>query len=721
MNKLTSLPALPAGLKVLYVPQQRHFEDDLIVGGSPNVVHNGLSQLPPLPAGLDYLNCSYNNLQALPPLPSTLRYLEISNNVRTHGQVQPSQGISTLGIPLRDGFKVLDVSNTLIDCIPHIPASMQAVLTSGSRVTCLPNSGNYTATPVRLLCNSTNNVNQCPAFPVIAGELFYDHNSNGIRDANENGRANVEVQISSGLTAYSNINGYFEITGDTGTNVITVIAPTPYISVPPTATYVFNSFDTLVYGAFALQPTITIDSLRVTIVNGSTPRPGFDFGYTVNYENVGTTVLSSNMQIAYDAANLTYVDASIPGVTNNAGVLTIPAINTTPGDRGSFSVSFNVSSGAQLNYTLLGVISATINASIVRDSIFNLISGSYDPNNKNATPSLTPAQVSDGTFINYLVRFQNTGTDTAFNVVVTDTLEARLDASSFQMLEASHPAIIKRNGQALTFEFLNIQLPDSNVNEPLSHGYIKFRVKPVNTLIDGDVVNNKASIYFDYNAPVVTNNAITTVTSPVTCFTATAVTTPASCPGVNNGSITVTVSGGTAPFAYALNGIPPQSSTTFTGVPAGLHTVVITDANGCTGTVNISVAAGAGFTAASSTSAASCGQSDGMITVMVNGGASPYLYSLDNGPQQSSASFGNVAGGTHSITITDANGCTASVTAIVGETSISATVTTTQPTCVTQGSILVTSPTGTAPFMYSVNGGTLQSSATFDNLTAGTY
>src|SRR5690606_34406594 len=135
----------------------------------------------------------------------------------------------------------------------------------------------------------------------------------------------------------------------------------------------------------------------------------------------------------------------------------------------------------------------------------------------------------DGTFIHYLIRFQNTGTDTAFNVVVTDTLDARLDAASFQMLEVSHPALIKRNLQELSFEFHNILLPDSNVNEPMSHGYIKFRVRPVSTLLDGDEVNNHASIYFDYNLPVVTNTAVTAIRSPLACPVISATATPENC------------------------------------------------------------------------------------------------------------------------------------------------------------------------------------------------
>ncbi|MEI2750819.1 MAG: hypothetical protein V9E88_18935 [Ferruginibacter sp.] len=137
--------------------------------------------------------------------------------------------------------------------------------------------------------------------------------------------------------------------------------------------------------------------------------------------------------------------------------------------------------------------------------------GAFDPNDKRATPKLTPEQVQQGAYINYLVRFQNTGTDTAFNVVVRDVLSNLLDASSFQMLGSSHNCKVTRNAGTVYFEFLNILLPDSNVNEPASHGWIRFRIKPVSSVPLNSVIPNSVGIYFDYNAPVITNIANTTI------------------------------------------------------------------------------------------------------------------------------------------------------------------------------------------------------------------
>ncbi|RYY19040.1 MAG: hypothetical protein EOO04_22800 [Chitinophagaceae bacterium] len=210
-NKITTLPSLPASLKHLRITQTRFFEDDLVVGGSTNVVHEGISVLPSLPPSLEILECGWNNLTSLPPLPASLTYLDASENVRVHGQGSQTPGIVTAGItslgsPLHDGMEYLNVSLTPITCLPRIPATMQVVVTTGSAISCLPNSSNYNAVPPLPLCSPTNNVNQCESSPVISGELFYDINSNGIQDANENPRANVEVQLASGLSAYSNTN-----------------------------------------------------------------------------------------------------------------------------------------------------------------------------------------------------------------------------------------------------------------------------------------------------------------------------------------------------------------------------------------------------------------------------------------------------------------------------------------------------------------------------------
>ncbi|MCB0535233.1 MAG: hypothetical protein KDD14_23705, partial [Saprospiraceae bacterium] len=140
--------------------------------------------------------------------------------------------------------------------------------------------------------------------------------------------------------------------------------------------------------------------------------------------------------------------------------------------------------------------------------------GSYDPNDKQAFPSGYGNEhfVKANTDLEYLIRFQNTGTDTAFTVVVVDTLSPLLDISAVRPGAGSHPydfAVLE--GNVLRFKFSNIMLPDSNVNEPASHGFVKFRVAQMPDLADGKRIENSAAIYFDFNDPVITNTTFHTI------------------------------------------------------------------------------------------------------------------------------------------------------------------------------------------------------------------
>jgi uncharacterized repeat protein (TIGR01451 family) len=148
------------------------------------------------------------------------------------------------------------------------------------------------------------------------------------------------------------------------------------------------------------------------------------------------------------------------------------------------------------------------------------ITGSYDPNDKqvwnangdNADGTIAPSD----TLLRYLIRFQNTGTDTAFNVSIRDTLSSFLDPSSLSVLNVSHPMGINiTNGNQVEFFFPNILLPDSNVNEPLSHGLVEFTIRRAANLPLGTTIDNTAHIYFDFNAPIVTNTVSSTICLPV--------------------------------------------------------------------------------------------------------------------------------------------------------------------------------------------------------------
>jgi hypothetical protein len=141
------------------------------------------------------------------------------------------------------------------------------------------------------------------------------------------------------------------------------------------------------------------------------------------------------------------------------------------------------------------------------------IVASYDPNDKvgtaNNSQSTEHYYLDQDLWIDYVVRFQNTGNDTAFTVVIRDVIEQDLDIESLQILGASHAFIPSfGEGRELVFTFPNILLPDSTTDLLASQGFVAFRMKPRIGLLPGDLIENSAAIYFDFNEPIITETSV---------------------------------------------------------------------------------------------------------------------------------------------------------------------------------------------------------------------
>jgi uncharacterized repeat protein (TIGR01451 family) len=140
--------------------------------------------------------------------------------------------------------------------------------------------------------------------------------------------------------------------------------------------------------------------------------------------------------------------------------------------------------------------------------------GSFDPNDKQSFPRGYGDDhfIQQNREIDYLIRFQNTGTDTAFNVVVKDTLSQHLLWGSIRPGASSHPYVFKPLGDGVVeFVFEDIMLPDSSSNEQASHGFVQFKIQQQPDLADGIVIENSAAIYFDFNEPIITNTTWLTI------------------------------------------------------------------------------------------------------------------------------------------------------------------------------------------------------------------
>lgn len=152
------------------------------------------------------------------------------------------------------------------------------------------------------------------------------------------------------------------------------------------------------------------------------------------------------------------------------------------------------------------------------DIYCGVVRGSYDPNDKTGFPlGVGPAhEILPNQKIEYLIRFQNTGTDTAFTVVIRDTISPLLNLQTMQSGVASNGYTYQIYGPRIVeWTFNNIMLPDSNVNEPASHGFVKFEIEQMPNLPLGTVIENNAGIYFDFNEPIITNTYFHTIEEAV--------------------------------------------------------------------------------------------------------------------------------------------------------------------------------------------------------------
>ncbi len=225
----------------------------------------------------------------------------------------------------------------------------------------------------------------------------------------------------------------------------------------------------------------------------------------------------------------------------------------------------------------------------------------------------------------------------------------------------------------------------------------------------------------DANNCTVTVNA--TITEPPVLNATLVTSVPATC-GTNSGSVTVSASGGTPTYTYTL-GTVNNTTGTFTGLAPGTYTVTATDANGCTATIAATVASTVSPTASvSSQQPVSCfGGVNGSAIIGIVGGTAPYTFSLTPGPTQASNVFNNLAAGSYTATVTDVNGCVATVPVIITQpTQLTYTTAITNVSCfgLCNGQIQITPAGGTAPYDYSHdNGLTFTLANPITNLCAG--
>ncbi len=409
----------------------------------------------------------------------------------------------------------------------------------------------------------------------ISGKAYYDIDNDSLFGINDIPLAQQQIEKQpSGQVFYTDQNGDF-ILGDTANATFTLT----HLSTNGFSVSDGVASHTVVVGTanlsgfnFNLAPDSMFHSISASSFSAF-PRCNSSVAFQTSITNQGTYIDSGSVTFNFDP-QMTYTNSNPLGVVSGNSI-TFTYSNLYPMETRTFSSVFLLPGAGITLYSSTHATTFDGAGSILStDTSLNafVIRCSFDPNDKEVTPAGAGAnhQVYMDEELRYLIRFQNTGTDTAFNIIVTDTISPGLNINSLFVISTSHLCWIEKiGGELMRFHFDNILLPDSNVNEPASHGYIYFRIKGLQTNPDPTVVTNSANIYFDFNPPIITNTTLTTF---------------------SNSTVGIAPIGGAEAGTIRLSPHPMQESTLllFDGIKDHTHQLELMDISGRTVIPNIS-------------------------------------------------------------------------------------------------------------------------------------
>ncbi len=352
-------------------------------------------------------------------------------------------------------------------------------------------------------------------------KIDFDNNGCTMQD---NNYPNLKIKLCNTTdTSYiiSNYNGNYVSPIQTGTYTLTPQFTHPYFTVTPSSTTI--SLPDSIPLQFCITPNGIHHDVSVTVIPIRAARPGFsDATYKIVFKNKGNQIESGTILFKYDENKQDFISASSTPTSIASGELTFAFGNLQIFETREIIVTMRtnsptdnpaVNAGDVLNVQVATTLDNGVRDEYIKDNFKNIkqtVVGSIDPNDKTCLEGKIATPDIIGDFVNYLIRFENTGTANAENVVVTDFIDlAKFDISSLELTSTSHSCkTVISNGNKVQFVFDNINLP---FTDPNKYGYVAFKIKTKPNLVIGDSLKNSADIYFDYNLPIKTNTAATRI------------------------------------------------------------------------------------------------------------------------------------------------------------------------------------------------------------------
>ena len=512
-----------------------------------NCQNNNLTNLNVSNSSFSLLNCSNNQLSSIDVSTTTILF-EFNCSVNQLTSLDVTGKLFGNFMCSNNLLTTLDVSTctslTIFQCDSN-PLTTLFAKNGRNESISFPNNANLsficadegqismiqamanTATVVSSFCTFTPGGN----YNTITGTVRVDANNNGC-DASDLVvpfyGSNVSLDgVSTNSTIFSNAVGVYNLyTSTAGTYQLDpLLENATYFNVSPVAVTIPTIDNTTTTLNICLTPNGIHPDVEVVLAPITPARPGFNASYELVYKNKGNQTLSGTVTLNYNDSVLDYVSASTAPTSQTSSVINWNYSNLQPFENRSIGLVLNVNSPVEtpavniddiLNFTT--TITPIAGDEIPADNTFvynQTVVGSYDPNDITCLQGDTVSPSEIGNFLHYIINFENTGTYYAENVVVQDIIDTtQYDISSLQILNASHNMDARINGNVVEFVFQNINLAAVAGNPPVGgHGNVLFKIKSKSNLVTGDQVIKKASIFFDYNAPIITNDAETTYTS----------------------------------------------------------------------------------------------------------------------------------------------------------------------------------------------------------------
>ena len=355
----------------------------------------------------------------------------------------------------------------------------------------------------------------------VKGNTKLDYNKDGC-DLYDLEYPNLQLRLTSNKNVVENFIantfGNYSISLVSGDYSLSPVIENPnYFSVfPNIITVSFPSIVTPIIQNFCVTPNGVHSDLEISLLPIDVSRPGFDAKYKIVYKNKGNVKQSGSINLKFDDTRLDYVSSSTAFSNKTSGNLEWNFTNLQPFESKEIIFTMNVNSPMETpavnNGDILKFVATIASQDTDEtpiDNTFTLnqtVVGSYDPNDKTCLEGdiITPNLI--GEYVHYMIRFENTGTYAAQNIVVKDMIDlSKFDISTLIPTSSSHSFVTKiSEGNKVEFIFENINLPFDDAN---NDGYVAFKIKTKPTLKVGDSFTNEANIYFDYNFPILTNKA----------------------------------------------------------------------------------------------------------------------------------------------------------------------------------------------------------------------